>query len=242
MVDTQRLLGSRDTPSFFTKELWVSYTFILIHTKNRLILESKHCPSSSDCRALIEKDGSMCHRKVIGKFYDEEVSPNEIVCTCCYICIKAHAQESCSECKQFLDTFFPVRSSCKLSRSVSNELKCALKELFAALSLKEVKVEANLCLTVSNFISDFIKVMDEIQSFADIVRIWHVSPDVAGKVMSIVREVLHGDEEYSDSDLSGSLDEEYLEDLLDEETDEDSSDEEYVADDDGNICEEFIDT
>ena len=43
-------------------------------------------------------------------------------------------------CEQFLSTFFPLKSSLKLSKSVSAELKEAIMELFNVMNVKEVKV------------------------------------------------------------------------------------------------------
>ena len=181
--------------------------------------ESKHCPSTSDCRSLITKDGSVCHKKIIGKFYDEEISPSDPPCLCCYVCIKSHA-EACSSCSQFLATFFPDRSNRKLSKSVSSELRAALKELFSAMGMKEVKVESNLTLGISSFICDFIKIIDEIKSVSDIIHNWHVGSDVALKVYSTLNDVLYGDDCSSDSsECSGSESEEdENEDVLDEDT------------------------
>ena len=173
------------------------------------------------------KGGSQCHKKIIGKFFDEDIPSSDNMCVCCYHCIKFHAEGSCSSCKEFLDTFFPTRSILKLSKSVSSELRCALKELFAAMSVKELKVESQLCLTISSFVNDFIKIVDEIKTEADIVHNWHVSSDVASKVFSTLNDVLYG-EDFSDS--SGSSAEE-AEDVYDEETDssDDEDDDSYLS-------------
>ena len=180
-------------------------------------------------------DGLICHKKIIGKFYDEEIPPCDNPCICCYVCIKSHEVVSgCSTCSEFLATFFPDRSSSKLSKSVTSELRFALKELFAAMSMKELKVENNLHLGISNFVDDFIKVIDEVKTDADIIDNWHISPAIASKVFSTLNNVLHGDE-LSDSDTSESSSGED-EDSFDEE-DEDSSN---TEEEDGDV-ESYID-
>ena len=109
-----------------------------------------------------------------------------------------------------------------------------LKELFAAMSMKELKVENNLHLGISNFVDDFIKVIDEVKTDADIIHNWHISPAIASKVFSTLNNVLHGDE-FSDSDTSESSSGED-EDSFDEE-DEDSSN---TEEEDGDV-ESYID-
>ena len=89
-------------------------------------------------------------------------------------------------------------------------------ELFAAMAVKELKVESDLVLSPINFINDFIKVIDEVKTASDIVRIWHVSPDVASRVFSIFHDVLYGDDELCDS-AGSSTDE--SEDIFDEDSD-----------------------
>ena len=166
--------------------------------------ESKHCPVSSDCRLLIAKTGPQCHKNVIGKFFDVENPPSDVKCLCCYECIKTHSDSGCSSCTQFLNTFLPLKTSLKLSKSVSSEVKCALLELFDAMAVKQVKVEDDLELSPTNFVSDLIKVIDEIKRATDIVDTWHVSLDLAIKVFSTLNDVLYGEDlsDYSDSDSS----------------------------------------
>ena len=185
-------------------------------------------------------DGLICHKKIIGKFYDEDIPPCDNPCICCYVCIKPHAVLSdCSTCSEFLATFFPDRSSFKLSKSVTAELRFALKELFAAMSVKELKVENNLHLGISNFVDDFIKVIDEVKTDADIIDNWHISPAIASKVFSTLKNVLHGDE-LSDSDASESSVED--EDSFDEEEDNSSTGGEEDGDDESCIDIEVFDS
>ena len=176
--------------------------------------EAKHCPVTSDCRMLITKTASQCHKQVVGKFFDEDYPSSVDRCVCCYVCIKSHAEEGCSSCKEFLETFFPPANSFKLSKSVSSELRFALLELFEAMSVKQVKVENDLALSITSFVADFIKVIDEVKNASDIVHIWHVSSDVASKVFSTLNDVLYGEELY---DSAGSSTDEY-EDVSDEDS------------------------
>ena len=116
-----------------------------------------------------------------------------------------------------------------MSRSVASELRSALNELFAAMSVKELKVESNLCLGISNFVSDFIKVVDEIKTAADIVNKWHISPDIARKMFSTLNEVLNEDG-CSDSDGSEASGED--DDFFDEESEDPSTEEDEDTDED----------
>ena len=190
--------------------------------------ESKHCPITSDCRALLVKGSLECHRKILGKFFDQEILDTVDKCVCCYACIHSHAEEGCSSCRDFHETFFPTRSSPRLSKPVSAELRCALKELFTVMAVKEIKVESSLSLGIANFVNDVVKVVDELKTEEDISQRWHVSEEIARKVFSTLNDVLYGEE---CSDSSGSSEEEeeleeYSEDVIDEEESDSSSDEE----------------
>ena len=178
--------------------------------------EAKHCPVTSDCRALISRVGSQCHKIILRQFFNENDQHQNDQCVCCYVCIKSHAEGGCFSCKEFIDTYFPPKNSVKLSKSVYSELRCALLELFAAMAVKELKVESDLVLNLMNFINDFIKVIDEVKTASDIGRIWHVSPDVADRVFSVLHDVLYGDEDLCDS-AGSSTDE--SEDIFDEDSD-----------------------
>ena len=87
------------------------------------------------------------------------------------------------------------------------------------MDLQDIKVETRLTLGISNFINDFLKSIDEIQTDDDIVHNWHVSSEVATNMFSIVNEILLGEED-SDSPY-GSSDEED-DDIIDEEDGEES--------------------
>ena len=135
---------------------------------------------------------------ILGKFFNQEVTDTVHKCVCCYVCINSHAEEDCSVCRDFLETFLPTISSRALSKPVSAELRCALKELFNVMAVKEIKVESSLSLGIENFVNDVLKVVDELKTEEDIVQSWHVSEKIAKKVFSTLDDVLYG-EECSDS-------------------------------------------
>ena len=91
------------------------------------------------------------------------------------------------------------------------------------MSVKELKVESDLVLSTTNFINDFIKVIDEVKTASDIVRIWHVSTDVAGRVFSTLHDVLYGDEDLFDSSGSSTDESEDIFDEDSESTDDDDT-------------------
>ena len=106
----------------------------------------------------------------------------------------------------------PQKSSLKLSKKVSSELKSALHELFEAMDVKDVAVKNNLLMSVSSFVPDLTKLVDEIKAASDISRIWHTSSEVARKVFETMEEVLHGEDlaiETDDSSDSSEEEDEY---------------------------------
>ena len=129
-------------------------------------------------------------------------------CYCCYPCVKKDAEDGCSDCRELLDTFLPQKSSLKLSKKVSSELKSALGELFAAMDVKDVAVENNLLMSVSSFVPDITKLVDEIKAASDISSIWHTSSEVASKVFETMEEVLYGEDLAIESEDSSDSSEE----------------------------------
>ena len=208
--------------SSFTKEHWVSVELLSsLYFIFYFPSESKHCPPSSDTRILVTNPGSDCHKKLVGRFFDvEDAGDDENQCSCCYNCTFSHANQGCSTCKDFLGTFLPLRTSKKLSKSVSSELKSAIEELFAAMSVKVLQVESDLVLGIASFVKDFLKNVDEVNDSEDIIRIWHINSDVAKKVFSIMYEVLHGEEDLSEASDSSS---DESSDVFDEEESDSSS-------------------
>ena len=61
---------------------------------------------------------------------------------------------------------------------MSSELKMACEELFEAMDLKEVKVEDDLSMSTSSFLTDFIHMIDEIKRPSDIVQLGGMWVDV----------------------------------------------------------------
>ena len=87
-------------------------------------------------------------------------------------------------------------------RPVLSELKTAIEELFAAISVKFLQVESDVVLGVANFVKDFLKNVDEVNAPEDIVHIWHINSDAEKKVFSIMNTVLHYKKEWKEA--SGS--------------------------------------
>ena len=92
------------------------------------------------------------------------------------------------------------------------ELREALQELFKAVSATEVQVEDDLTVSCESFLDDFLKMIDEVNTEADIVKMWHVKPDMASSIFATMNEVVYGDDDFSSAE--SSIDE--LEDILDE--------------------------
>ena len=95
--------------------------------------EAKHCPVTSDCRAMITKPLPVCQSETIFKLFDETYKSEGPKCSCCFACIRSHSQDRCSTCAEFLDTFFPAKRRPKVKKSVAMELSEAMIELFSAL-------------------------------------------------------------------------------------------------------------
>ena len=164
--------------------------------------EAKHCPVTSDCRALISKPIPSCQSETILKLFDENYKSEAPKCTCCYYCMKQHSDNGCEKCGEFLETFFTQKSKLKISKSVAADLKEALEELFTALRMDTLLVENELNVLTTSFIKDFIKMIDEIRSEQDIVSMWHIDPIVAQKVFLLLNDVIYGNIDVSlDSDV-----------------------------------------
>ena len=191
--ETQGLMGF----SFFLHkgalgEARLSFSYV--NKFSFLIPESKHCPPSSQCRALISKP-LKCQTKIILDQFDQKFSAdlNRIDCNCCFSCISKHCKDGCLQCQGFIEKFFPVSSKVKVSKSVAGELKAALHELFVEMNLECIKVEGTLDLDCSSFIRDVLKMVDELRSNDDILKFWHVSEELARKVYSVTHQVIFED-------------------------------------------------
>ena len=157
---------------------------------NQLFLEAKHCPSSSDVRALISTPLPSCQRETILRLFDESYRSEDPTCSCCYSCMKQHSDHGCEKCYDFLETFFSQKSKVKVTKSVAATLKEAMEELFTALNMENLLVENELKVFSKDFIKDFIKMSDEIRTEQDIVDMWHIDPAVAHPVFLLFTEVL----------------------------------------------------
>ena len=165
-------------------------------------LEAKHCPPFSDCRRFIDNVSSCCHRQIIAGCFDVPL-PDSQKCNCCYVCIKTHADGGCLNCVEFLKIFFPSKKNIKLAKSVASELELALQELFKTIGMKEVQVEDNLSVSVDSFITDMIKMIDEISQAEDIEKLWHLKPDLSSWIFSTINEVVHDADEFlEEADIS----------------------------------------
>ena len=132
-----------------------------------------------------------CQTELILGMFEKDPNVQVPKCRCCYCCIKSHADEGCSDCLYFLSQYFPSKASLKLKKSVYKELKNALSELFLAMKISELRVEDNLKVDCSSFICDFLRVVDEVKSPLDIVKLWHIEKWVAEKIFSILDDVLY---------------------------------------------------
>ena len=159
-----------------------------------LVSESKHCPSTSDCRDLITKPLPICQTKTLIQMFDKDVNVQLEECSCCFGCIHRHSNEGCLVCLNFIHRYFPSAASNKHKKSVYDEMKCALTDLFSALELSNIRVENDLSLDCKSFIKDLLRVVDEVQCSQDIVRLWHIDKSVAVKIFSVLQSVLEDDD------------------------------------------------
>ena len=107
--------------------------------------------------------------------------------------------DGCEKCSTFLHKIFPEGQKLKISKSVSVELKEAIEELFAALGLNNVLMEGDQIVSVTSFIKDFIKTVDEVKNVEDIVEIWHIDPFIAQNLFMLFKEVVFGKLETSEA-------------------------------------------
>ena len=125
------------------------------------VVEAKHCPVTSDCRDLITKPLPACQSETILKLFDENFKSDIPECYCCYSCIKQHCLDGCKKCSELLVTFLPESSKKKVNKAVAADLKEALFDLFVALRMDLIFVENELTVKPSNFIKDFLKMLDK---------------------------------------------------------------------------------
>ena len=184
-----------------TENKWIlpQVQLILSFDSKIHILEAKHCPATSDVRALISRPLPVCQSETILRLFDENYTSEAPKCSCCYSCMKQHSNSGCQLCSSFLDKFFPPISS-KRKKSVASELREALDELFSALGAELLLLEDEVEISSKSFIKDFIKMSDEVKSENDIVEIWHIDRAIASSVFEVFEEVLFGESEMCDDD------------------------------------------
>ena len=199
------------------------------------ILESKHCPASSDCRELISKPLPYCQAEVLYKMFDENFRSDIVQCHCCYSCIRRHASDGCEECIVFIKTFFKNTSTKRRSKPVMKQLKDKLHGFFKAIRIDSVIFEGAHSVSVHSFVKDFLTMTDEITSADDIANLWHIESGIACKVYSVYSEVMHGTEveeihgfDTEIDDVGSTVSDEEFEELVsqtDEWTDDETSSE-----------------
>ena len=84
----------------------------------------------------------------------------------------------------------------KFNKSVKSELRSGLCDLFDALEIGTILVEETLEMTVSSFTEDFIKAVDEITEPGDIVKLWHISLEMAQNIFSVFNDVMNSQPGY----------------------------------------------
>ena len=140
--------------------------------------------------------------------FEKEPEVDLLKCNCCYSCISFHSLEGCKECVAFLKKYFPSESKWS-KRSTFSVLKVALVELFDVMGVRTLKVEDRLTVDCTSFLSDFLKVVDEIKSPSDIVKFWHLEESIACKIFSILHSVLGSAEVLYSSDEESEADSEF---------------------------------
>ena len=186
-------------------------------------LEAKHCPASSDVRALIAKPPPTCQSQTIVKLFDDNFVVEASRCTCCFSCIKQHGSDGCDRCVEFLNKYFPQNTKPKVTKSVAVELKQAIEELFAAMGQDMILIEGELGVTASSFAKDFVKLIDEVRDENDIMEIWHIESSLAQELFLLFKEVVYGDSCESNNDRNDNIESEFESDELDESFDFDTN-------------------
>lgn len=170
---SQSFLNMKDTDILFSASLNTAIRLSLIHRevfKKTVIFprprikfwsipisEAKHCPVTSDCRALITKPLPPCQSEVIMKLFDENYkSDNVKPCFCCYSCIESHSHEGCLDCQVFLAEYFPGTGRHGVNKSVSRELNNALQDLFNVLKLGSILIESEFEVPSRSFIKGIL--------------------------------------------------------------------------------------
>ena len=69
-------------------------------------------------------------------------------------------------------------------------LKEGLSELFIDLECETLMVEDCLEIKVDDFITDFMRMVDEIKCKEDIVEMWHIHLDIAEEIFQLFYEIV----------------------------------------------------
>ena len=111
----------------------ISFTNLIIS-----FVEAKHCPATSDVRALIAKPLPRCQTETAMRFFDERFVSSVPKCLCCYSCIRDHGDSGCASCTVLLQTFFTQNAKTKVTKTAAVDLTEALEELFLALRMDTI--------------------------------------------------------------------------------------------------------
>ena len=155
-----------------------------------LFAEAKHCQVGSDCRALITKPLPLCQKNTLLRLFDENFTSEDVQCHCCYSCIRSHSISGCENCTSFINEFLPEHVKRTRSKSIKRMLKEGLSELFIDLECETLMVEDCLEIKVDDFITDFMRMVDEIKCKEDIVEMWHIHLDIAEEIFQLFYEIV----------------------------------------------------
>ena len=126
-------------------------------------------------------------------------------CKCCFSCIQGHSENGCSQCSEFLKSFFPASSlRKKYKKSVYSELSSAINALFSAMNAHEVVIDGSMSVRSESFVKDFINNIADVKTEDDIIRIWQVDWKVAVKLCLVVKDVLSENINTSDTSQDSS--------------------------------------
>ena len=97
--------------------------------------------------------------------------------------------DGCLDCQSFLETYMPATGG-KKSKSVRKLLFEALEELFTAMGIDRLMIDDQYPVSTASFISDFVKLIDEVNSSTDLVKIWHIDHNIASQIYTLFTEVI----------------------------------------------------
>ena len=74
---------------------------------------------------------------------------------------------------------------------MKKDLFIAFSDLFSALNTTKVHLDDCMEVSVTSFINDFLKNIDEIKVEEDIVQLWQVKKEIASMLFSLLNELFH---------------------------------------------------